>query len=723
MARLVFLLPLLLAAEGPALAEPAAKPPAVGKTVEGVTVTAAPQQGLRTGIDRRSYGITNDLQTTTGSIGDALRNIPSVEVDVQGGLSLRGDPNVTIMIDGKPSGLFKGDGRGLALQNLPADQFERVEVITNPSAEFKPDGSGGIINLISKKGRRAGYSGSIRANLGSEARYNGGASGAYNSGKLSLSADVSLRHDPQKFDITRAGVAATAGGGHDVSAYRLAQRGQGHILSAHAAADYDLDPKTRIGAEARASRMQIDIDSFERQTDVDDAGGLLRAYERRAPNPLRLTNTEGALSYRHDFAGDGHQLTLNLSRERTDFDNRRDARVETLVPASLVFEDLDYETRRDETEFKTDYVRPLGEAAKLKLGYDLTDEDFVWNKVGARGPAPDALRLDPALVDRFRYGQLSHAVYGSYERGLGDLTVQAGLRLEAVRLTFDQVTLGTRSRRHTFDAYPTLHLAYRLDDTQRLTASYSRRIVRPRPEDLDPFLQYVDASQVRQGDTHLKPQLTDSYEAAYEYRKGQTYYLATLAYRDTRHLVTNVISSVGDGVFLTSRRNLGQRQSLVLELVANGRLTTQLTYNLSSTIAYNRIDAANLGFQDRRHGASVGGRATLNWQATRRDLVQANGSLYARQLQPQGHQRAAGILNLGYRHKVTDDLAILVTANDVLDSTHGGTVLDTPALQQRSTFRGNVRSVFVGAVWSFGGAGKRKPEPAFEFGAGGGPPS
>ena len=148
-------------AEAPAAKPQAApgKPAASEATVEGLTVTAESPTAFRSSIDRRSYGVANDLQTTTGSISDALRNIPSVEVDVQGNVSLRGDPNVTILIDGKPSGLFKGEGAAQALQSLPADQIERVEVITNPSAAFSPDGSAGIINLITKKtpqGRPAG---------------------------------------------------------------------------------------------------------------------------------------------------------------------------------------------------------------------------------------------------------------------------------------------------------------------------------------------------------------------------------------------------------------------------------------------------------------------------------------------------------------------------------------------------------------------------------------
>src|SRR3569832_334685 len=162
-----------------AKAKSAAKPAAATKADQGpaavkeVTVTARTDD-FRSAIDRRSYDITKDLQATSGSIVDALRNVPSVVVDVNGNVSLRGDANVKILIDGKPSAMLSGQVAAQTLQQLPASQIERVEVITNPSAEFSPDGSAGIINLVTKKTRKPGTTGGMRANVGNEGRWNGG---------------------------------------------------------------------------------------------------------------------------------------------------------------------------------------------------------------------------------------------------------------------------------------------------------------------------------------------------------------------------------------------------------------------------------------------------------------------------------------------------------------------------------------------------------------------
>ncbi len=159
----------------PKPAEPAK--PANGEratSVEGVTVTADPN-ATRTSIDRRSYSVATDLQAQTGSISDALRNVPGVQVDVQGAVTLRGS-GVTILVDGKPSAMFSGEGQADALLAMPADQIERVEVMTNPSAEFSPEGRGGIINLVTKPNRRRARTATVRPNLGDDGRYNGGLS-------------------------------------------------------------------------------------------------------------------------------------------------------------------------------------------------------------------------------------------------------------------------------------------------------------------------------------------------------------------------------------------------------------------------------------------------------------------------------------------------------------------------------------------------------------------
>jgi outer membrane receptor for ferrienterochelin and colicin len=232
-------------------AQAPAKPADAPTAVEGVTVTSD-STAMRTSIDRRSYSVANDLSAKTGSIADALRNIPSVEVDVQGNVSLRGDPNVTIMIDGKPSSMFNGDGKADALQQMPADQIDRVEVMTNPSAAYRPDGTAGIINLITKQTRKPGATGSVKLNVGPDGRYNTGVSGNRVKGKLTLSGDASYRYDRQRFRSTDERENPVTG---SQTVQDGAFQNAGGALSLRGGADYNLTPKDRLSGEIRYRGM------------------------------------------------------------------------------------------------------------------------------------------------------------------------------------------------------------------------------------------------------------------------------------------------------------------------------------------------------------------------------------------------------------------------------------------------------------------------------------
>ena len=168
---------------------------------------------MQTAIDRKSYSLADDLRAQGGGgVADALRNVPSVEVDLQGNVSLRGDPNVTILIDGKPSSQFEGDNRALALQSMPASSIERVEVITNPSAEFRSEGTGGVINLITKKARGAGATGSLRATAGDGRRYVLSVSGGRQFAEAEPDRRTWLRQDTGKNDSRRRPPAASRRG-------------------------------------------------------------------------------------------------------------------------------------------------------------------------------------------------------------------------------------------------------------------------------------------------------------------------------------------------------------------------------------------------------------------------------------------------------------------------------------------------------------------------------
>jgi outer membrane cobalamin receptor len=307
------------AQDAPAKPPPAAKP--ADATVSSVTVVGAAPE-VRSDIDRRSYSVGKDLQATSGSVADVLRNVPSVEVDVQGNISLRGDPNVTILIDGKASGQFRPETRATALQQLPAANIDRIEVVTNPSAADNPEGSGGIINIVTKPVRKPGYSGSARASLGTRRRYSAGVSGAYNAPRLTLSTDVNFRGDalPFHYAETRDQPANPA---FRTSRDQRMLTGRGHILNAQATADYDLSKASHLTAQLRRIRLegyQVGFEQFASQDAAGQPGPAFDSLIGRSPYVWKDSEVSG--TWRRRFAGDGHELTVNLRQEWSDSDFR-----------------------------------------------------------------------------------------------------------------------------------------------------------------------------------------------------------------------------------------------------------------------------------------------------------------------------------------------------------------------------------------------------------------
>lgn len=702
----------------PAPAKPAADAPA---TVQGLTVTGQAQQPVRTAIDRRSYSVSGDLQAASGSIGDALRSVPSVEVDVQGNLSLRGDTNVTIMIDGKPSGMFKGSGRAMALQQIPADQIDRVEVITNPSAAFDPDGSAGIINLVTKKGRGVGRSGSVRANLGDSGRRNAGVSVTYNSKKLALNADLAVRHDVQKnLGIDRRTTRDPATGAA-IDSLNISQgRGVPNLLTAHATLDYDIDKTTHLSLELDTNQNDYIAKIFEGFQIGPSGGPLALRSLRQGKMGFQLGNNEISGGYRKTLPGEDHEFTLNLTYEETAVRNQRRFTYLVGPPTTAgAFEENRYRGEQDHFLLKAEYKRALPGEAKLTAGYQLQYDDNSYDNRGLRGPTEATSIVDPALTNLFLYAQTIHSLYGTYQRPIGDLTFLAGLRLEDVRLETDQTTLRRKDSDDRLRAYPSLHLSYDLGPDQKLTGAYSHRVQRPNPQDLNPFPIYQDAYTYRAGNPHLQPQQTNSYELAYQYKKNQAFYLATLYYRDNRNAVTDVYSDLGGGGLVITKQNLGSNRTAGLELVANGRITPKLTYNVSGNLYWTQIDAAGLGFPQDRSGTTAQGRANLNWQVTPRDLVQVNTFMTGRRLLPQGYREGWASMNLGYRHKFDDRVAATISVQDVFDTLRFRTVVDTPALQERMNQSVSYRAISVGVTYLFGDTKKAKRDPGFDFGGGG----
>jgi len=697
---------------------PPAKKPATPKTVDEVTVTGASQSGYRSSIDRRSYGVANDLAATTGTISDVLKNIPSVEVDVQGNVSLRGDTNVTILVDGKPSALFRGQSAAQALQSLPADSVERVEVITNPSAEFSPEGSAGIINLVMKKNRRAGTSGSVRYNVGTAGRRNGGASYAYNNNDLTLSADAGFRHDPQHVAAIDDRVQLD-GAGHELQQTHqvIDNRGPLDQWNARGGLDYDFSKTDRVSAEVHAYQNDVDFFTRNQVEGFGPTGAPDEVIEQDGPNKTLRQAMGATASWRRTKDPD-NDLSVSASHETTY--ERGEIQIDavtTLPPAPPAFQDLRVHNILTLTDLRGDLRRSMPGDAKFKAGVELRIDDNTYNNLDLRGTTAASATLDPTLTSQFLFKQTVASAYATYEKPFGDWTVLAGLRAEDVEQDLNQPGPAGAHDSNYLRAYPTLHLSYKVSDSQQLTLSYSRRIQRPNPSDLNPLRVEFDEFNLRSGNPSLKPARTDSFEAGWQYRSGGTFYLATAYYRISADDFTDVAIDLGNGALLNTKENLASSKHAGLELVANGHLTKDLSYNVSTNIYYAEIDPGNfplasaLGAVGDRSAIEGGGRFSLNWNATAKDVFQISGQLNARRLTPQGYSEPTFVSFLGYRHTVNDKFAVVFNVQDALHTAGGRSVIDTPLLRDRTSIMGRSRGAYLGFAWTFGAPPKARPPP------------
>ncbi len=669
-------------------------------------------------IDRKVYNVGKEIHSLTGTASDLLQNVPSVDVDIDGNVSLRGSDNVLILINGRTSALM-GASRAEVLQQLPADSIEKIEVITNPSAKYKPDGTAGIINLVLKRKHDVGLSGTVSFNAGNSQRYNSSLSVNYRPGPVNVFLNYSVRQDDRRrtaSDIRTITDPVTGVVTHaDKQSVELS-RPITHLV--RLGVDYAPDAANQFSVTG-----SFDDRTFTRRaTDhnvVSDAAGVVASdYDRVRYDPEFERSTEAAATYQHNFADEGHELKLELKRSDTK-EGEPDHYTNTYrTPVQApTFDNVLISNVERSHEASVDYTRPLGGKAKLESGYDLTretrDSDFYNEYLN---PVSGAWVEDLAKSNRFILDRTIHAFYATYARTLGSVAVQAGVRPEITTTESQLVTTGQNIPNDYARIYPSLHLTYRLAEPHEWQLNYSHRIHRPGTEDLNPFPEYLDPFTLRAGNPRLQPEDIHSVETGYSYHEGDTSFTATGYYRYTYHGFTSLTTSLGNGVLLTTRENLAVNRASGLELTANVELGGHVTLNFSSNTFFNTIDASNLGYSSSRSDVSWFGKAGLAWRVTPATQLQFNTKYASAFLTPQGERRPMFLANFGLRHDLWQKKAALVlTVSDLFNSLKSENIVNTPLLREDIVMRRSSRIIYLGITYNFGQPGKKSKDDALKY--------
>ncbi|MDB5438602.1 MAG: TonB-dependent receptor [Caulobacteraceae bacterium] len=693
-------------------ARPAAPPPAPD-AVSGVVVTAT-RPPVTTSVDSTSFSVANDVKAAGGSIADVLRNLPSVVVDLNGNLTLRGDAGVQIQVDGKPSPLFDGPARAQLLMSMPAKDIDRIEIATTPSAANSPEGSGGIINLIMKKQSTAlTWSGGAAAMGGTAGDGRFDANYTRKLGKLTLSTSGTVGRQNAKvvadqFDSSGANPATA----FDTVSRRV-QSAWVNTAQGSLRADYTDGPEHLVGA-FQIVRQQAAIQGDLAFASTNGSPAL--AYSDRERTRQTATSWNANLDWTHKLSGDNHDIDAFVSYGRVPNNSDVDRVTHRTAPAvSDLFETSSNGQAPHPGQLRLVYRQPLPGNGALRLGLERNSAANDFRTIKTSGSSFSTQVRDPSLSYLFTFRQVINAAYVTYQAPLGKLNTQLGPRVEGVdRTVASPITAPIESDRTSF--YPTLNFTYALPGNQTLRGGYSRRINRPAGPPLSPFRNQVGPITYTEGNPRLQPENIDSYELAYQYRSGQTFRSATLYWRESSDEATQVATSLGNGDTLIRPENLGSSRSVGVELAATGLIVPELSYNLSGNLLWKTNDAANLGISRERTGFSVSANATLNWTPDDKDTLQLNAAANPKVLTAQGYLTPYYTLNLGWRRKLTDKVALTFAARDVLNGVRQKQVIDTPNLRSTAIAKPMSRGATLQLSYTFGQS--RPPAPAaFDYSA------
>ncbi|MFC4269149.1 TonB-dependent receptor domain-containing protein [Polaribacter marinivivus] len=530
-------------------------------------------------LDKKVFNIGKDLSIRGGNASDVLGNVPSVQVDVEGTVSLRGNENVTILIDGRPSALVGLNGAE-ALRQIPAEAIEKVEVITSPSARYDAEGTAGILNIILRKNKLTGFNGSLQLDLGYPERLGTAFNANWRTKKWNLFTNTGFRYNETPGNALSESNFLSS---NAQNALVVEQRNFGRLgrsIFTSFGAEYYLSQNSSIignivfngGNDDDVNTN--DIDRFDANGNINEATFRTEA-EGEDENRLQYT-----LDYVNTFDGKGKKLSINLqySTEMEDILNN----ITEIDTQSNILNDLEQvieEQNEDRALLQIDYVHPVGENIQYEAGYRGNYRD-IFNSfyLAERQVFPDGpLVPDAGLNNSFNYEEFVNAAYFQYGQKFNKISFLGGLRYEYTTTEIVQQTSTTSSKRNYGNLFPTVNLGYEFRDGENMTIGYNRRIRRPRGRNLNPFPSRSSEANIYTGNVNLNPVITDAFDIGY-LKRWDKFTLSTSLYynisNDNWERIQEDTGDVTDNGDPITRRfpiNLSTQERLGLEFTLNYR--------------------------------------------------------------------------------------------------------------------------------------------------------
>jgi outer membrane receptor protein involved in Fe transport len=677
-------------------------------------VVKGQKEVMETGIDKKVYNVAEDLNVNGGTANDILNRLPSVEVDQDGGVLLRGQGSVTILIDGRPSSMSGGNGKTL-LDALPANSIERVEIVTNPSAKYDPDGTSGIINIVLKKNKLLGFNGMVSTNLASgdltggnvgegsmslsyrngnvnvfgtyNARYLEGYRNNYNDIRQELSTGVFL------LDQNRTGTDLDAG-----QTFRVGT-------------DINLNPRNTIGFVATGSLTRRDRTGDLWNAQLNEAGQITNLWERSSYDPTDRQNLDLNINYKHDFKKERGNLILDVNQS-LGTENIEGYYINTYYNPDSTLSNIPV---LDQRLFNTDknnittaqadltYLFPkLGLRTEAGLKAILRDQ-FVDTYSETLDSLGNAYQEDTLANFLYGYKEQIYSAYGVVGKQIKRFKLQAGLRAEQAYQIPNLISDSIRIVNDYFNFFPSAHVRYELKPKSELSLSYSRRIKRASANELNPFTNYSDPFNLQRGNPNLSPEYIHSFDLAYSLEKKKFTLSSALFYRQSNGVISRFKEFYPDNTSAVTYLNIAQTNALGAELI----LMFKPSAAFRSTVSYNGNYTwyfANQPAIPNRQGFNHNVKWNTSYEfwkktATLQLSVNYNGP----RVTVQGIAQRRGPVDLAFEKKLANGNWTLGTrVTDIFNRQGFYFIVDRPGVYQTGEFKWLTRRIYVSVSYKFG---------------------
>lgn len=641
-------------------------------------------------LDKKVFNVGTDLANSGGTASDILRNIPSVAVDPEGNVQLRGSGNVKILIDGKPSGLvsFKG---GSGLEQLQASMIERVEVITNPSARYEAEGQGGIINIVLKKDQTEGFNGSVDAIVGNPANYG-------------LAANLNFRHKKINFFINYG------------AAYRV-QNGRGSLYQEVYDNDttFILQQTSKSGYSGINNNIRGGVDIFLTEKSI-----LTGSYLYRGSNAHRTAtivyndyynsfsdfksqtvrtqdedetepNSEYSIIYKRILEGNGHELLgeVKYLDNKESSDQKFDQHTYDSENVEDVSKLVNQRSVNDETEkqllFQVDYTKPFSTNGKFEAGLrssfrNMTNDFLVTDEKGGSSiPVP-------GLDNKFIYYEKIVAAYGIFGNKSGRISYQGGVRSELTGVNTTLQETGETNPRNYFNLFPSAHLTFDLGKENKFQLSYSRRIGRPSYNDLTPFITFTDNRNYFSGNPNLNPEYSDVYEIGYLKNFENTTFSSSVYNRRTKDKIERIRTVDETGNSVTRPENLNSNISYGVEVTGSFEFTKWWNLGANFNFFHAAIDGTNLMANYKTTTYSWFVRQTSKFDLPGNFNLQIRGNYEAPQKTVQGSRKALYYMDISLSKEILKGKGTLnLNTLDVFNTRKNRSIFEGDAFYSESS--------------------------------------